>query len=131
MKYKFWAIGEASASVIMAMMLANPGTAVFAQGFLGKIMFWVFKILCAYLANLGLIVMNVGAAKLEVIADESKFDGSWNTADNLIKKIRDTGRELTPEEIAEIDAPVIAAFEKFATFGRDKKKKDDNENSDA
>jgi len=134
MKYKFWNIGEASASVIMAMMIANPQTAIFAQGFLGKILFFVFKIFCTYLANLGLIVMNVTAAKIETISDAGNFDESWNTAENLIKRIRDTGRELTEAEMKEIDDAVIVAFKKFATFGKDKKKKkkdneDEKENS--
>ena len=73
------------------------------------------------LANLGLIVMNVGVAKVQTIIDENEFEDSWDTAEKLIQKIRDQGRDMTSEEIKAIDAPVIAAFRKFATFYRVRK----------
>lgn len=123
MKYKFEGIGEASASIIMAGLAANPQTAFLAAGISGKIVFWIAKWFCMLLANLGLIVMNVGAAKLEVIVDENNFDGSWEQAEQIIKKIRDQGRELTDEEVKAIDGPVIDAFRKFASFGRVRKRR--------
>lgn len=131
MLYKFTGIGEASASVILAVLMSNPATAYLATGLMGKITFFICKIFSMWLASIGLIVMNVGEAKLATIIDAGKFDDSWDTAENLIKKIRDTGRDLTPEEIKEIDDAVIVAFKKFATFGRDKNKKDGNEKSDS
>lgn len=127
MIYRFSGIGEASASVILAVLMVNPATAYLATGIVGKITFFICKIFSMWLASLGLVVMNVGAAKLETIIDGGKFDESWNTAENLIKKIRESGRELTNEEIKQIDDAVIVAFKKFATFGRDKSKKDDEE----
>lgn len=124
MRHRFEGIGEASAAIILAGLSANPSTAFLAAGIIGKLVFFVAKIFCMMLANMGLIVMNVGAAKLQVILDEKNFDGSWEQAEALIKKIRDTGRELTDEEIKSIDEPVIDAFRKFASFGRVRKRRD-------
>ncbi len=118
MKHKFWGIGATGAAIIVSGLAATPATAFLANGIIGKIIFYIAKLLCAYLANLGLIVLNVGSAKLETITESGTFDGSWESADELIKKIRDTGRELTDEEIKAIDGPVIDAFRKFAGFGR-------------
>lgn len=62
--------------------------------------------------------MNVGAEKISAAIDHSNFDGSLDSAQKLISEIRNTGKDLTPEEIKAIDDPVIEAFKKFATIGR-------------
>lgn len=123
MKHKLEGIGEAGASVILAGLAANPSTAALASDIVGKIVFFVCKCFCMLLANFGLIVMNVGAAKIETIITEGNFEEGWADADTLIKKIRATGRELTDEEIAAIDGPVIDAFRKFGGFGRMRKRR--------
>lgn len=124
MRYKFEGIGEASAAIILAGLAANPGTAFLTKSILGKIIFFIAKLLCMYLASLGLIIMNVGAAKLETIIRENKFDDVWNDSEKLIELIRSTGRELTEDEIKQIDGPVIDVFRKFASFGRVRKRRD-------
>lgn len=123
MKYSFWGIGQVGAAMIMAALASNPSTVILTVGIQGKIIFYVAKLLCAYMASIGLIFLNVGAASMEVLVDEGTFDGSWDSADLLIKKIRDRGRELTDDEIKGIDQPVIEAFRKFAQFGKDKNPK--------
>lgn len=120
MKPLYWNIGKAGAAIIMAVFAATPATTFLTVGILGKIIFWILECICAYLASLGLIVLNVGAAKLDTIVDGGDFDGSWDTAEKLISGIRNTGRDLTPAEIKAIDQPVIDAFRKFANFGRTK-----------
>jgi hypothetical protein len=124
MKHKFEGIGETTAAIIMAGLAANPSTLFLTQGILGKIVFRVSKYFCMMLANLGLIVMNLGAAKIEVLVDEGNYNGSWEQAEELLKKIRDQGRGITDEEIKDIDAPVIDAFRKFASFGRVRQRRD-------
>ncbi len=119
---RFTGIGEASASMVLAALAVNPSTTVLTTGILGKFTFLVFKILFTFLASLGLIVMNVGAAKLETVLDQHSFDGSFEEAEKLIKKIRDSGKEISESDAAYIDAPVIAAFRKFANFGKAKSK---------
>lgn len=124
MKYKFEGFGETGAAMIMAALALNPATVFLTQGFLGKIVFFIAKYFCMLLASNGLIVMNLGAAKISVLLDEHNYDGTWEKAEEILKKIRDTGRELTDEEIKDIDAPVIDAFRKFASFGRVRKRTD-------
>jgi len=118
--YRFTGIGEASAAMVMASLLSNPATAAFATGIQGKVIFFILKIIFMLLASLGLIVLNVTAAKLETIITADKFDGSFDSAERIIKSIRDTGREMTEKEVKDIDQPVIDAFRKFASFGRKK-----------
>lgn len=118
MKHKFEGIGEACAAVIIAALKANPGTRALAVGVAGKIIFFISKLFCMFLASLGLIILNVGAAKLKTIMDGNDFEDAFSDAEKLIQKIRATGRELTPEEERQIDAPVIDAFRKFASFAR-------------
>lgn len=72
------------------------------------------------LASGGLVMLNVGAEKLQTAVDKVDYDTSWETAERLINEIRKTGRELTPEEIKAIDDKVIAQFRKFGKLGRKK-----------
>lgn len=118
MKYKYEGIGETGAAIIMAGLAANPSTVIFTQGILGKIIFFISKLFCMYLASLGLIMLNVGAANLETIIDGGDYDGSWEKADQIMNQIKERGRELTDDEVKQIDQGVIDAFRKFASFGR-------------
>lgn len=125
MKYflKFKGIGEAGAAMAMAALAANPATIGLTTGFTGKVIFFIWKLIFMALASIGLVVLNVGVAKIETIVDEKNMDDSWDDADKVIAAIRATGRELTPEEELAIDTPVIDAFRKWASFARTKKKK--------
>lgn len=106
--------------MVLAALLSNPGTVFLTTGILGKIVTWALTEFFSMLASLGLVMLNVGAAKVETLIDGKNFDGSWDTAEEFIAAIRSTGREMTPEEIAAIDGPVIVAFRKFASFARKK-----------
>lgn len=125
MRHKFEGIGEASAAVIVATLSANPSTVFLATGIPGKLVFFVAKIFSMWLASAGLVLLNVGAARLSVIADKNNFDDSWNDAEKLIAEIRSAGRELSDDEIQKIDGPVIDAFRKFASLGRMHKRRRD------
>lgn len=119
---RFLGIGEAGAAMVLASLATNPAFLPFTTGIPGKILFYFFKFLFSYLASMGLIVLNVGAAQLETILAENNYDGTWESAEKAIKAIRDTGRELTPEEVANIDGPVIEALRRFARFGKKSRK---------
>lgn len=118
--HNFTGIGEVSAAMVMASLAANPSTLPLTTGIPGKILFYILKIFFTYLASLGLIVLNVGAEKIETVAAENNYDGTWDSAEKSIKQIRDTGRDLTPEEIEAIDQTVIEALRRFARFGKKK-----------
>lgn len=117
-KYKFEGIGETGAAVILAGISSYPAFAWATTGIIGKFTWFIAKLLCMGLASLGLVVLNVGAAKIQVIVDQSNFDGSWESAQKLIADIRSHGRELTDAEKEKIDAPVMDAFRRFGRFAR-------------
>lgn len=85
-----------------------------------KILSWILIKFFSALASCGLVLLNVGAARIETLVDGKNFDGAWDSAEEFIAAIRNTGRELTPAEIKKIDDPVIAAFRKWASFARKK-----------
>lgn len=120
---KFDVIGEVSAVIVLTALRANPSTTFLATGILGKLTHAFLKLFFSHLASTGLIVLNVGAARLSVIIDEENYDGSIEQAEKLIKKIRDSGREMSEDEIKAIDQSVIDAFRKFASFGRVRKRR--------
>lgn len=120
---KYSGIGEASASAVLASLSLNPTTVGLTTGFMGRIIFFICKIFFTVLAALGLVILNVGASKIQTLVDEGNYTGSREDAEKLIEAIRTTGRDLTPEEIKEIDEPVKAAFRKFGRFGKKKVKK--------
>lgn len=117
MKYRFEGIGEKSAIVAMAALASSP-LAWFTVGVQGKITFFILKMVFMGAASIGLVVLNVGIAKVETMIEKNGFDGSWESAEKLIREIKEQGRELTDEEKKRIDDPVRAAFRKFARFGR-------------
>lgn len=119
-KHDLSGIGGATATIVLAALAANPSTAVLATGFLGTIIKFLLTKLFTILASVGLVVLNVGAARVETLIDQHNFDGSFETAEKLIGAIRQTGRDLTPAEVRAIDGPVIDAFRKWASFARDK-----------
>lgn len=116
MKYEFDGIGETTAHAALAALATTP-LAWFAIGIPGKITYYIFKYLFMNLASSGLIVMNLGIAKVEVLIEKESYDGSWDTAEKAIDDVSKT-RELTLEEKRTIDEPVKAAFRKFARFSR-------------
>ncbi len=119
-KHKLMGIGAASASMVLAALLSNPSTIWLASGIIGKIVNWLLTMGFSMLASAGLVVLNVGAARIETLIDGKNFDGAWESAEEFIAAIRATGREMTPEEIKKIDDQVIIAFRKFASFARKK-----------
>ena len=117
-KHDFDGIGSASAASVLAVLTANPSTSFLTAGLSGKILFYILKNFFSGLASMGLVILNLGAEKLLGAIEKSNYDGSFESAMNLIDEIRKTGRELTQEEINEIDGEVIVAFRKFAKMTR-------------
>lgn len=109
--------------MVLAALLANPSLAWLATGFVGKVVMWGLTHLFSMMASLGLVILNVGAARVQTLIDGKNFDGAYDSAEEFIAAIRASGRELTPEEIKKIDEPVIEAFRKWAGFAAGKTKK--------
>lgn len=119
-KHDLDGIGDASASAAIAALAANPSTSFLTAGLSGKILFWILSKFFSALASMGLVVLNVGAEKLSTAISKAGYDGSFESAEKLIEEIRNTGRDLTPEEAKAIDDKVIEAFRKFAVIARKK-----------
>lgn len=66
-----------------------------------------------WLANKGLLVLNLGAIYVEGEWDQKAFDSS---IDEAFKQIQSSEGKLTPEQMKAIDDKVIEAFRKFAVF---------------
>ncbi len=121
-KYKFEGIGEIGAATLMAALALNPQTSWMTAGFVGRISWFIGKLIAMGGASLGLVFVNVGTEKISVILDQGGFDGSWESAQRLLAAARDAGKELTDAEKQAIDDPVRAAFRKFGRFGRVRKR---------
>lgn len=117
-KYKFDGIGAASASTVMAALLATPSMAWITAGLGGQIVFWILSKFFSAIASAGVVILNVGAMKVESAIDKAAYDGSLESAQKLLDAIRAEHRAITPAETKAIDDPVIAALRKFGRFGR-------------
>ncbi len=113
MKHKFKGIGKAGALLMFAGLAASP-FAVITNGIAGKITFWLLEQLSMWMADKGLIILNIGAAKINTLSEQQDFDGSFEQA---FKEIHENNDRLTDEQKKAIDDKVISAFRKFATFG--------------
>lgn len=113
MKNKFEGIGSASASLTFALLAGSP-LAWLTLGIQGKITFWILKQIYMRLADKGVIVLNIGAAKVSTLVERSDFDGSFDSAFEIINKRKGN---LSDAEIKAIDDKVISALRKFTDFG--------------
>ncbi len=71
-----------------------------------------FQALANWLANKGLIILNITAIPIEGEWDQKRFDDAINAG---LKEVEMAG-PLTPAKMKEIDDKVIAAFRKFGNL---------------
>lgn len=114
MKYKFEGIGEKSATAVMLLLAATPYGHWFTIGPQGKIVHYLLQQFFMWVASNGLILLNIGIADLETNLEKSAFDGSLESA---LKLVEASKMGLTDAQKKAIDDRVIAAFDKFASFG--------------
>lgn len=112
MKYRFEGIGALGATLIFAGIAASP-LSWLTNGVIGKFVYAVLQYACMWLADKGIIIMNIGIADLKTLSEKSGFDGSFEDA---FKEIHEKKERLTPEDKKRIDDKVIDAFRKFASF---------------
>lgn len=113
-KYKFEGIGKASATATFLAMSLDPRFASLTQGFTGKVIFSLLTYFYSGLASIGLVVLNIGISRIQVISERKEFDGSF---DDAFKIINEKGSRLTKEERDAIDMRVINAHNHFGSFG--------------
>lgn len=110
-KYDFKGIKTKGAAGLKAALLANPSTAAIA-----KIPFitTLLEILTNWMANNGLILLNIGAIYVNGEVDTALLDRSIEEG---LKKV-ESGVQLTPEQIKEIDDEVIKSADRALTYTR-------------
>lgn len=93
--------------------LASSPLSFMTTGFFGKITFFFLEKLMNFLANNGLILLNIGVDHLQTAIEKDNFDEAIEEA---LKVVRNTKGKITKERAHEIDQPVIDAFRKFISL---------------
>lgn len=102
-KYNFEGIKKSGVDGLRIVLLANPSTSwivkvPFINSLLGPIVNW--------LANNGLVILNIGAIYIDGDVDQILLDKS---IEDGLKRVENANGTLTPEQIKEIDNAVIEA----------------------
>lgn len=110
-KYDFKGIKKQGASGIKLALASNPGTAAFAKiPLIGSLLEFGVN----WLANNGLIVINIGAIVVDGEVDQNLLDRNMEAG---LKRV-ESGEVLTPEKIKEIDDEVIKSADRFLPYTR-------------
>lgn len=112
-KYKFEGIGKLNATVVFMWLAQN--VPFLTVGIAGKIVWYLLVQVGSGLASTGVVLMNVGVAKLEVIAERDDFKG---TIEEMIGLVDQIGPDMTKEKADEIDNHVIDVVRKFIDMSR-------------
>lgn len=110
-KYNFKGIKSASALTVFTAFAASPFLSWTTNGLVGRLTILLLEAGCNWLANKGLVILNVGHDYLKGHIDQAGLESAMKAA---IKRVHETKTKLTPEEVKAIDDEVIAAFDKFA-----------------
>lgn len=112
-KYDFRGIKKYGAKgLILAIESSSVGGVLLKWGFKG-VLTAVLEALANWLANKGLIILNVGAISVSGEWDQKAFDASIEEA---LSKIQSLDGKLTPEQIKAIDDEVIRTARKFLSI---------------
>lgn len=112
-KYDFAGIKAWGATGLYALLAATSVGAWLIKYMMGPVIKFVLENAVNWLANEGLVVLNVGAIYVEGEFSQSAFDNAMNDA---IKKVETARSKLTPAQIKAIDDEVIAAARKFIPY---------------
>lgn len=125
-KYDFKGIKKVGAAGILAALTVWAGKFGLAGFIQNKIVKLILKFFIERyvngLANRSLFVLNLGHIKFDTEGDQKAFEGAY-IAGNL--KVADLIREkgfLTKEDMVAIDDEVIANYDKWAVFGKLRKR---------
>jgi hypothetical protein len=112
-KYDFKGIKEKGAQAIEALLVATSWGAWLVKGVFSPVTTFVIQGLVNYVANKGLVLLNIGAFYIEGEFDQSAFD---KAIEDGIKQAHLANGTLTPEKIKAIDDAVIEAARKFIPY---------------
>lgn len=113
-KYDFPGIKKMGATALRVALSSNPYTAWFFKVPGSQI---VTEFFVNWLANKGLLILNLGAIMISAEIDQHELDKAM---DNALRQITDLGGrdKLTPEQRKAIDDEVIKAARKFIVIGK-------------
>lgn len=114
-KYNFSGIKKLGSAALRAAFATSPYTAWLLK--FGSITDLALEFVMNWLANKGLIVLNLGAIYVSGEMDQKSLDSAM---DQAIKEITNLGgvEKLTPEQKRAIDERVILAARKFIVIGK-------------
>lgn len=109
-KYDFKGIKKQGASGLKLALSSNPSTVWMTKiPLIGTVLEFAVN----WMANNGLVLLNIGAIYVNGELDQALLDRS---IDEGIKKVEQAGGLLTPEQIKEIDDAVIKAARKALPY---------------
>jgi hypothetical protein len=112
-KYDFKGIKEKGAKgILLALSVTTWGTWLIAHSF-SPVLDFLIKTLVNWLANKGLVVLNIGAIYVNGEFDQKAFDKAMGDG---IRKVEEAKGKLTPEQIKAIDDEVIKAADRFIPY---------------
>lgn len=112
-KYDFPGMKKAGSVAFKALLASTTWGASILAGPLAKLVDPLTGALSEWLANKGLLVVNLGAVVIEGKIDQGRFDRAMEEALERIKI-----GTLTEEQKQEIDNEVIEAFRRFGRITR-------------
>ncbi len=111
-KYDFRGIKKYGAKVLLTALAGTTwGASFLSWGFAPAVEF-LFEYVANWLANKGLIIINVGIIPIDGAWDQKAFDAHMQEALDLVRK-----GNLSKKEMKEIDDKVLEAFRRFAVIG--------------
>ncbi len=116
-KYDFRGIKKLGGAGLRVALASSPYTAWFIR--LGSFADLVLEFAANWLANKGLLVLNVGANYVSGEIDQKQLDAALDSAFEQIT-IKGGREKLTPAERKAIDDEVIKAARKFLVIARPK-----------
>lgn len=113
-KYDFKGIKKYGAQGIqLALSTTAWGAVLIKIPVVGTMINLALELVVNWLANKGLMVLNIAAIAVEGKFDQMSFDSAM---DKALSQVEMTGRILTPAQKKAIDDEVIKSFRNFAVF---------------
>lgn len=110
-KYNFKGIKKMGSAGIRIALLSSPQTAWMTK--IPLLDLWI-GLAVNWLANNGLILLNIGAIIVNGEVDQKLLD---RALENGIKEVENQGAKLSPERAKEIDDAVIRAADRALPYG--------------
>lgn len=124
-KYDFTGLKKLGAANLR-ILIASTKAAFLLKG--GTLTDAILEFISNWLANKGLVVLNVGAIYVSGHFDQKAFDSAF---DEAIAEIQNKmgAEKLTPEEKRRIDDAIITSARRFVVISKEAQKKPDTDSS--